>query len=68
MIGRGLLLGTIFGIPIRVDYSWAIIALLMTVSFAVGFGQTYPYLGAPARLLLGLSSCLLLFGKFPQLV
>ena len=63
MIGRGLSLGAIFGIPIRVDYSWAIIAFLMTTSFAVGFGQSYPYLGLPARLSLGLSSCLLLFGS-----
>ena len=63
MIGRGLSLGAIFGIPIRVDYSWAIIAFLMTTSFAVGFGQSYPYLGLPARLSLGLSACLLLFGS-----
>ncbi len=63
MIGRGLSLGAIFGIPIRVDYSWAIIAFLMTTSFAVGFGQSYPYLGLPVRLSLGLSSCLLLFGS-----
>ena len=63
MIGRGLLLGTIFGIPIRIDYSWVVIAFLMTMSFAVGFGQSYPYLGLPARLSLGLSSCLLLFGS-----
>lgn len=63
MIGRGLLLGTIFGIPIRVDYSWGVIAFLMTMSFAVGFGQTYPYLSLPTRLSLGLSSCLLLFGS-----
>ena len=63
MIGRGLSLGAIFGIPIRVDYSWAIIAFLMTTSFAVGFGQSYPHLGLPARLSLGLSACLLLFGS-----
>jgi len=62
LIGRGVSLGTILGIPIRVDYSWAVIAILMTTSFAVGFGQTYPYLGLPVRLSLGLASCLLLFG------
>ena len=63
MIGRGVSLGSIFGIPIRVDYSWAVIAFLMTTSFAVGYGQTYPYLGLAARLSLGLSSCLLLFAS-----
>ena len=63
MIGRGLLLGTIFGIPIRVDYSWIVIAFLMTLGFAAGAGQSHPYLGMPARLFLGLSSCFLLFGS-----
>ena len=63
MIGRGLTIGTVYGIPIRVDYSWAIIAFLVTSSFALGFGQTYPYLGVPSRVGLGLSSCLFLFGS-----
>jgi len=63
MTGGGVQLGRIFGIPIRVDYSWAVIALLMTTSFAVGFGQDYPYLGLPARLSLGASACLLLFAS-----
>lgn len=63
MIGRGFALGSVFGIPIRVDYSWGIIAFLVTATFAVDFGQSYPYLGVPARLLLGLSSCFLLFGS-----
>lgn len=63
MSGRGIELGRIFGIPIRVDYSWAIIAALMTLSFAVEFGRDYPYLGMPARLSLGLSACVLLFAS-----
>lgn len=59
----GVQLGRIFGIPIRVDYSWGVIAALMTASFAAGFGQNYPYLGLASRLSLGLSACLLLFGS-----
>lgn len=63
MIGRGLSLGTMFGIPIRVDYSWLFVAFLMTAGLAAGFGQSFPYLGLPARVALGLSSCLLLFAS-----
>jgi Zn-dependent protease len=63
VIGPGLTVGTVFGIPIRVDFSWGLVAVLMTTSFAFGFGQSYPYLGLAARLSLGLSSCLLLFGS-----
>ena len=56
-------LGVIFGIPIRVDYSWLLIASLLTASFAVGFGHSFPYLALTSRLMLGLSACLLLFGS-----
>lgn len=63
MTGPGLTVGKVFGVPIRIHFSWAFVALLMTMSFALGFGQSYPYLGLPARLSLGLSSCLFLFGS-----
>jgi Zn-dependent protease/predicted transcriptional regulator len=63
LFGRGFFLGTLFGVPIRIDYSWLVIASLLTASLAVVFGQEYPYLGAPARILLGVSGALLLFGS-----
>ena len=63
MIGRGIRIGAILGIPIRVDYSWTIIAVLLTAGMAVGLGQSFPYLGLSSRLLLGLSACLLLFAS-----
>lgn len=63
MIGRGFLLGTILGVPIRIDYSWLIIAALLTVSLSLVFGQDYPYLGQPSRILLGVTGSLLLFGS-----
>ncbi|MGH9321590.1 MAG: CBS domain-containing protein [Vicinamibacteria bacterium] len=63
MFGRGFLLGTVLGVPIRIDYSWIIIAFLLTASLSLVFGQEYPYLGQAARISLGLSGSLLLFGS-----
>jgi Zn-dependent protease/predicted transcriptional regulator len=63
MIGRGFLLGTVFGVPIRIDYSWLVIAALLAWSFSMAFGQEYPYLGVISRILLGVSGSLLLFGS-----
>jgi Zn-dependent protease/predicted transcriptional regulator len=63
MIGRGFLLGTVLGVPIRVDYSWLVIAALLTASLSLVVGQEYPYLGELSRILLGASGSLLLFGS-----
>ncbi|HJS75465.1 MAG TPA: site-2 protease family protein, partial [Vicinamibacteria bacterium] len=63
MLGRGFFLGTVFGVPIRIDYSWLVIAFLLTASLSLVFGQEYPYLGLPSRVLLGISGSLLLFGS-----
>jgi Zn-dependent protease/CBS domain-containing protein len=63
MLGRGFFLGTVLGIPIRVDYSWLIIAALLTASLSMILGQDYPYLGQPSRVLLGVCGSLLLFGS-----
>jgi Zn-dependent protease len=63
MFGRGFLLGSVFGVPIRIDYSWLIIAGLLTASLSLVFGQEYPYLGLIPRILLGIFGALLLFGS-----
>ncbi len=63
MFGRGFLLGTVFGVPIRIDYSWIVIAALLTLSLSAVFGQNYPYLGPASRILLGASGALLLFAS-----
>lgn len=63
MIGRGILLGRVLGIPIRIDYSWILIVLLITASMAVGFGQDFPYLSMPSLVSLGLTAAMLLFGS-----
>ena len=63
MTGRGILLGSPFGIPFRVDYSWFLILFLLTALLAGSVGQSFPYLGLPARISLALSASLLLFGS-----
>jgi Zn-dependent protease/predicted transcriptional regulator len=63
MLGRGFFLGTLLGVPIRIDYSWLVIAFLLTASLSLVFGQEYPYLGPVSRILLGVSGSLLLFGS-----
>jgi Zn-dependent protease/CBS domain-containing protein len=61
--GRGVRLGTILGIPIAIHYSWLFIVALLTAGRAVALGQSFPYLGVPARLSLGLAASVLLFGS-----
>lgn len=63
MLGRGFFLGAVFGVPIRIDYSWIAIAALLTLSLSLVFGHDYPYLGQTSRVLLGVSGALLLFGS-----
>lgn len=61
---RGLTLGRIAGIQIRLDWTWLIIFLLITVSLAIGY---YPFIvpGLSTGLYwaLGVVSSLLLFGS-----
>lgn len=63
MTGRGILLGSAFGIPLRVDYSWFLILFLLTYVLTLSVGLSFPYLGLPARVSLALSGSLLLFGS-----
>jgi Zn-dependent protease/CBS domain-containing protein len=63
LTGRGILVGTAFGIPLRVDYSWFLILFLLTALLSGSLGQSFPYLGLPARVSLALSASLLLFGS-----
>ncbi|HZW55435.1 MAG TPA: site-2 protease family protein [Nitrososphaerales archaeon] len=56
--------GKIYGIPILLDYSWFIIFIL--IAYTVGFGlmpSTYPGLGWPDYVAIGVLSSVLLFGS-----
>ncbi|MBI3925346.1 MAG: site-2 protease family protein [Armatimonadetes bacterium] len=55
-------LGTILGIPIRVDVSWSLVFLLMTLALARGlFPQWVPGQTAAAYLLMGAAASIALF-------
>lgn len=63
MIGRPFRVATLFGIPIKVDWSWIVVVGLITSSFAFMFSQRFPNLGGPLSLLMGAAAAILLFGS-----
>jgi Zn-dependent protease/CBS domain-containing protein len=63
-MGAGFRVGTIFGIPIRIDYSWLIIFGIISFSLtAQFFPLNVPHQSLPVYLLLGLVTTLLFFGS-----
>ena len=59
---RGLTIGRIGGIRIRIDWSWIVIFLLVTWTLAVGYYPTlYPSFSTATNWVLGVASSLLLF-------
>lgn len=61
---RGWTIGRIAGIRIRVDWTWSIIFILITVSLAIGYyPAVFPGLSTAVYWLLGAVSSLLLFGS-----
>jgi Zn-dependent protease/CBS domain-containing protein len=61
---RGFTLGRIAGIQIRIDWTWLIIFLLVTVTLAIGYYPfVVPALTTTAYWMLGIVSSLLLFGS-----
>lgn len=62
LFGQGIILGKIFGITIRIDYSWFIIFILVTWSLVAGyFPGTYPKFNVVTNILLGLATSFLIF-------
>jgi Zn-dependent protease len=62
MFGKGFKLFTLFGFEVRVDYSWIIIAVLVTWSLAVGlFPGYYPGLSAGTYWTMGIVGAIGLF-------
>jgi len=62
-MGQGIRLGRIFGIEVRLDFSWFVIFFMMSASLSVGmFPAEYP-LDAAARGALGVVAALLLFAS-----
>lgn len=59
----GFRIGRLFGIDIRVDWSWLFILLLTTWNLNVVFGQFHPQWGAPLRWTIALVAALLFFAS-----
>ncbi len=56
-------LGKLFGIPVRINYTWFLIFALVTFSLAYEFRGLYPGSGAALYWLLGILGSLLFFGS-----
>jgi Zn-dependent protease/CBS domain-containing protein len=63
MIGSGFRIGRLFGISIRVDWSWLFILVLITWNLTTIFGQVHPEWGASLNWGLALLAALLFFGS-----
>jgi Zn-dependent protease/CBS domain-containing protein len=63
LIGRPFRVATLFGIPIKVDWSWLVIVGLITASFAFMFSQEFPRLSWPFSFLMGAAVSVLLFAS-----
>jgi Zn-dependent protease/CBS domain-containing protein len=63
MRGGGLSLGRIFGIEIRIDWSWLLIFVLVTWNLASLFGQTHSNWSTSQSLLLAVVAAILFFGS-----
>lgn len=61
MFGRSWRVGRLFGIDIRIDPSWILIAFLVTYSLYVRFGLRFDELGSSSSLLLALVFGILFF-------
>jgi Zn-dependent protease len=63
VFGRSWRVGRLFGIDIRIDPSWILIAFLVTYNLYVRFGLRFSDLGSTSRLLFALVFGLLFFGS-----
>jgi len=63
-MGRSFQLGTIFGIPFRVDYSWFVIFILVTTLLSLSyFPDRYPLWNEAAYWIVGIVTSLLFFAS-----
>jgi Zn-dependent protease/predicted transcriptional regulator len=63
MFGTSWRVGRIFGIEIRIDSSWAVIALLITYSMYLRLDVLYPELSGGGAVALAILSAVLFFGS-----
>lgn len=63
MFGNSWRLGRILGVEVRIDTSWAVIALLVSYSLYVRYATVYPNLRTSASITLGIATAILFFGS-----
>jgi Zn-dependent protease len=63
MFGSGFRIGRLYGINIRVDWSWLIIVFLITWNLTTVFGQLHPEWQHALRWVLSLAAALLFFAS-----
>jgi len=63
MFGNSWRLGRILGVEVRIDTSWAVIALLVSYSLYVRYTTVYPDLRTSAAITLGVVTAILFFGS-----
>lgn len=63
MFTQSIRLGTIFGIPVGVNYSWFIVFVLITMSLTTQFNHLHPEWSLVEHILLGVSTSVLFFGS-----
>ncbi len=63
MVGRGFRIGRLYGINIRVDWSWMLIVLIITWNLTTVFARLHPEWGGGLRLGLSLVAALLFFSS-----
>ena len=63
MVGSGIKLGRIFGIPIYLHSSWFIIFALITISLATQFASQHPHWSQTQHWSVGIITSLLFFGS-----
>lgn len=61
--GQGLHIGRLFGIDIRLDWTWLVIFALVTYSLGSTFGQVHPEWGRSLQWGVAIISALLFFGS-----
>ena len=63
-MGRSFQIGTILGIPFRVDYSWFVIFVLVTVLLSISyFPDRYPHWNEAQYWIVGIATSLLFFAS-----
>jgi Zn-dependent protease len=61
MTNKGIRIANIFGIKIRVDWSWLLILLLVVWNLSTAFSQMHPDWGLPLTISIAVSAALLFF-------